>query len=269
MPSCRLPEARHRDADSEEGRYPDAERAELGGRVGRTPGAHPVGLQPKHRAVALEVHRAVLRVLRAQQLERAREVGAGAEHRGAALDAHPRQARPVLVPDVDEQGGVRVLTDVAQSPQLARALGLVVHGREERCAVEGEAYGNEQGTAAGVGGRQPADAGLAEHREGPRRRLVHGDGYRISFAYWSSSGSTLSRGSGGSRKIERVTPAAAKSSRTFLSGGVAKAETEIVRMSRPAFAARALRSFMPSTTFSGARPRGYQPSQKSTTRCRV
>src|SRR5204862_128106 len=159
----------------------------------------------------------------------------------------------------------------ASTPYLALEVGpsALAALRTMGGAVEGEAYGNEQGTAAGIGGRQPADAGLAEHREGPRRRLSHGRAYRISFAYWSSSGRTLSRGSGGSRKIERVTPAAAKSSSTFLSGGVANAETVSVFMSRPAFAARALRSFNPSSTFSGARPRGYQPSQKSTTRCNV
>src|SRR5207245_2774139 len=179
----------------------------------------------------------------------------------------PREAGPVLVPDVHEQGGLGVRAHVAQAAQLARPLGLVVHRGVERGTVEGEAHGDDQRTAGGVGGRQPADAGLAEHREGPRRRgrVLH----LMSFAYWSSSGRTLSRGSGGSRKIERVTPAAAKSSSTFLSGGAAKAETERVFMSRPALAARALRSFIPSITFSGARPRGYQPSQKSTTRCSV
>src|SRR5262249_36249397 len=115
---------------------------------------------------------------------------------------------------------------------------------------------------------QTPHAGVAQHRTRPRGGLIEGH-LPMNFAHWSSSGRTTSRPSGGRSRSERVAPALRKSSSLAWSGGAAKIETEIVFRSRPFFAAISRSSFQAPRSISGLRPRGNQPSQKSTTRCSV
>jgi len=79
----------------------------------------------------------------------------------------------------------------------------------------------------------------------------------------------VSRPSEGNLKMARVMPAPAYESSVARSALAPNTETEIVPGSRPARAARAFRSARPGTIASALRPRGNQPSQKSTTRCSV
>ena len=83
---------------------------------------------------------AVLRVLRAQELERALVV---VDHAPASPEPHPPQLRPVVVVVVDDDLDARVALDVGEASELPRPLRLLVDGRIERVAVEREADRND------------------------------------------------------------------------------------------------------------------------------
>ena len=65
---------------------------------------------------------AVLRVLVGEQRESTFALLAGLEHATAAAEAHPPQARPVLLVVVDQNGDVRIGADVVEALQPRRAL---------------------------------------------------------------------------------------------------------------------------------------------------
>src|ERR1700675_1371214 len=213
-----------------------------------------------------EMERAVLGVLGDEEVDGPREFGAAGQDVRPALEDDVTETRPLLVVFVDDERDGRVVGDVAEATEVTRALGLGVDGGVDPLAVEGVADGHAERAAGSVRRGQPAHPAVAQERDGPGGGRL---GHRISLAYSSSNGRILSRPSDGSRRMARVTPPSASLSRSARSGLAANTETEIVFASRPAFAARALRSAMPLRTASApARPRGYQPSQKSTTRWR-
>ena len=97
---------------------------------------------------------AVLRVLRAQELERAL---VALDDAGPAAQPHPPELRPVVVVVVDDDLDARVALDVGEAREPPRPLRLLVDGRVERVAVEREADGDDARRAVRPDRRQPRD----------------------------------------------------------------------------------------------------------------
>ena len=78
---------------------------------------------------------------------------AGERYPGPARYEEVTQLSPVLVVAIDNQRHLRIFFDVPESLEsLWRySFGLFIDGREKLLAVEGEAYGNNERLAAGVG----------------------------------------------------------------------------------------------------------------------
>src|SRR5688572_9925847 len=177
-------------------------------RSGKAPGKDPLRRDAHDGACgAVEAQLVVLPVLGHEQIDGAGELAPALEHVAASLHDHVAQRPPVLVVVIDRQGHTRIVGKVAHALEVARALGLAVHGGIAALAVIDVADGDDQGLAGGVDGGETADAGVSKELESPRRRLHRH--FLMNFAYWSSRGRTLSRPWEGSRRIARVTPAPA------------------------------------------------------------
>ena len=64
-----------------------------------------------------------------------------------ALNHHPTQPGPVLIPTVDRQRHSRIGVDVAQTLQAPAALGLVVDGNDHFTRAQGKAHRDTVGPA--------------------------------------------------------------------------------------------------------------------------
>src|SRR5438132_1539547 len=106
---------------------------------------------------------AVLRVLRLQELERTSVL---LDDSRPPVEPHPPQARPVLVPVVDQHLDRGVRLDVREPLEPARRLGLRVDRGVERVAVEREADRDDVWAAVPPYGREPPDPGQLRRRRG-------------------------------------------------------------------------------------------------------
>src|SRR5207249_10555493 len=124
-----------------------------------------------------------------------------------------------------EEGHLRVRTNVAHAPKRTRALRLQIDRGVNRFVDEREAYGNHERLPGSTGGRERCDASRSQHVDRPRRSI---NAHQVRVAAGRGGGRIVSRGSDGSRNIERVMPALRYVSRTASSGAAPKTFTEIV-----------------------------------------
>src|SRR5262245_54894629 len=136
------------------------------------------------------------------------------------------------------------------------------------------ARGREGVPGAGLDDVRGHDVAVPGHvviRPSPAHDLIwcvpHID--RMTAAYESRLGRTASRGSDGTPKIARATPAEASASSSGFFGGAKKMETGTDRGSRPARASRSRRAGMRSTGLRPGLTMGIQPSHSSATRSKV
>ena len=124
-------------------------------------------LADAHRQIA-ELHRPVLRIAGNQQRLRPIVLGPGVQNFSASAQHDPAEPAPILVPAIDDNGGLRVLQDVAQPLQRpVLAFRLLVDRDVKRIVPLGIcghriAHGYHMRRAAGLRRRQMADPAAVE-----------------------------------------------------------------------------------------------------------
>src|SRR5262245_14219495 len=88
---------------------------------------------------------------------------AAKQYPGPSRDQDIGQTSPIFVVSIEDQRNFWIFRDVPQAFELVRrnSLGFFVDGREKFFAVKGEANGNNQRLAAGVGCSEMSDGGSA------------------------------------------------------------------------------------------------------------